>query len=67
MAARQNNVDKLQEYNKRIDEILTELHKDKDIFDAKKNILENPEDRILRVDPKREIPFERFFTREQKR
>jgi hypothetical protein len=33
--------------NKRIEEILVELKKDKDLFEAKRNILENPTERIL--------------------
>lgn len=42
-----NSLDNIIEKNKRIAEILDELHKDKaEIFDPKKNILENPEERV---------------------
>jgi hypothetical protein len=29
--------------------------------------LENPEERVIKVDPKRDIPFEKFLTREEKK
>ena len=40
-------VDQLSEKNKRIEEILVELHKDREIFEPKRNILENPDERIM--------------------
>lgn len=52
------------EKNKRIEEILHELHKEEEIFEPNKNILENPE-RVLEVDPS-EIPFKKFLTREER-
>lgn len=67
MNFRQTSIDQLNERNKRIDEILLELKKGSDIFQAKKNILENPEERVIKVDPKKDIPFEKFLTREEKK
>eukprot|EP00825_Cyclidium_porcatum_P004670 TRINITY_DN1220_c0_g1_i2.p1 TRINITY_DN1220_c0_g1~~TRINITY_DN1220_c0_g1_i2.p1 ORF type:complete len:1061 (-),score=222.02 TRINITY_DN1220_c0_g1_i2:1563-4745(-) len=65
---RNNSLDNVIEKNKRISEILEELHKDKsEIFDPKKNFLENPEERILKVDGKKEIPFQKFLTREERK
>lgn len=47
MKMRSNQLDSLNDKNKRIEEILTELHKPIDIFRPKKNILENPDERIM--------------------
>ena len=52
------------EKNKRIEEILNELHRGEDIFESNKNILENPE-RVLEVNPS-EIAFKKFLTREER-
>jgi chromosome segregation ATPase len=67
MAHRQSSVDQLNDKNKRIEEILSELRKDRDIFEAKKNILENAEEKIMKVDGAKEIPFEKFLTREERK
>ncbi|EAR97028.3 hypothetical protein TTHERM_00196190 (macronuclear) [Tetrahymena thermophila SB210] len=64
MQQRQVQVDMIAEKNKRIQEILHELHKEEEIFEPNKNILENPE-RVLEVDPS-EIAFKKFLTREER-
>lgn len=66
MVQRQQQLDNLNDKNKRIDEILTELKKQQEVFEAKKNVLENPEEKILNVDPDKEIPFQKFLTREER-
>lgn len=60
-------MDIITDKNKRIEEILVELKKDEKLFEAKKNILENPTERILQIDGKKEIPFEKYLTREEKK
>jgi len=67
MKLRANQLDSLNDKNKRIEEILTELRKPIDIFRPKKNILENPDDRIMTVDGAKEIPFIKFLTREERK
>lgn len=65
---RANSLDNIIEKNKRIVEILDELHSKKnEIFEPKKNILENPEERILKVDGLKEIPFQKYLSREEKK
>lgn len=63
-SSRQVQVDMIVEKNKRIEEILNELHRYEDVFEPNKNLLENPE-RILEVDPS-EIHFKKFLTREER-
>ena len=46
MKLRANQLDSLNDKNKRIEEILKELRKPIDIFRPKKNILENPDDKL---------------------
>ena len=43
------------------------MHKDLDLFRPKKNILENPEERIMEVDGETEILFQKFLTREERK
>jgi len=64
MAQRVNSVDFINEKNKRIQEILTDLQKPINIFDPKKNFLENPEN-ILTVKPE-EIPFEKYYSKDER-
>lgn len=40
-------IDNIQDKNKKIEEILLELHREVDDFQAKPNILENPEKNVL--------------------
>lgn len=54
----------ISEKNKRINEILSEIHKTEDVFEPNKNILENPE-RFLEVDHS-EIHFKKYLTREER-
>lgn len=64
MHQRQIQVDMIAEKNKRIDEILGEIHRSEEVFEPNKNLLENPE-RILEVHPD-EIPFKKYLTREER-
>lgn len=44
---RMSQIDNIQDKNKKIEEILNELHKDVEFFEPKVNIMENPEKNIL--------------------
>ena len=62
--ARIQAIDNIADKNKRIAEIYEELERDKDIFEAKENLLEHPEN-VLQVKPE-EIPFQKFLSKEEK-
>lgn len=54
----------ISEKNKRINEILGELHRGEDIFEPLKNVMENPE-RVMEVNAE-EIQFKKYLTREER-
>lgn len=61
---RQSELDNINERNKRIAEILGELKKPIELFQPKKNLLENPEN-VLEVEND-EIPFPKYLTKEER-
>ncbi len=64
MVIRQNQVDQINERNKRIAEIQGDLQKSIDIFVPKKNYIEDAEN-MLKVEAS-EIPFDRYLSKEER-
>lgn len=67
MNLRTAQIDNIQDKNKKMEEILLELHKEPQYFEPKPNILEHPDKIILEVDGKKEIPFQKYLTREERK
>lgn len=64
MHFRQQQVEIINEKNKRIAEIYEDLKRPADLTQCKKNILENP-DKVLSVDPN-ELGFKRYLSRDER-
>lgn len=65
MNFRQQQIDSIHEKNKRIKEIQNDLQKEQEVFEAKANIFDNPE-QILEVKSE-EVGIEKYLSREERK